>query len=156
MAHPGGVRRLSKHQAAYIAGLVDGEGTITLTRLHRDEGRRLVLSISSTEIELLEFVLKTVGAGKITGKRTYSARHAPSFSYAITSRQALAVLEQTLPYLRSYKKSRAALVLRHYLPLTPRNGRYTNKLKAARKEFEANLFRIRANSPHHAIRPGKE
>lgn len=28
--------------AGYIAGLIDGEGTITLTRVHRNENRRLV------------------------------------------------------------------------------------------------------------------
>jgi hypothetical protein len=34
--------------AAYVAGLVDGEGTITLTRLHAGENRRLVVSIANT------------------------------------------------------------------------------------------------------------
>jgi hypothetical protein len=34
------IRELSATEAAYIAGIVDGEGTITLTRTHRDEGRR--------------------------------------------------------------------------------------------------------------------
>jgi hypothetical protein len=43
------IRELSAVEAAYIAGIVDGEGTITLTRTHRDEGRRPVVSISSTE-----------------------------------------------------------------------------------------------------------
>jgi hypothetical protein len=28
---------------AYIAGLIDGEGTITLTRLHRSQNRQLVM-----------------------------------------------------------------------------------------------------------------
>jgi hypothetical protein len=28
---------------AYIAGLIDGEGTITLTRLHRSQNRQLVI-----------------------------------------------------------------------------------------------------------------
>ena len=149
MAHSGGVKRLSKLQAAYIVGLVDGEGTITLTRLHRNEGRRLVLSISSTEVELLNFVLKSVGAGKITGKRTYSARHTPSLTYAITSRQALAVLMQILPYLRSYKKLRAALAIRHYVKLTPRNGRYTAEAKEARDQFETDFLWIVPDSPRH-------
>jgi hypothetical protein len=138
------VKRLSALQAAYIAGLVDGEGTITLTRLHRDEGRRLVLSISSTEIELLHFVLTAVGAGKITGKRTYHALHAHGYTYAITSRQALAVLEQIVPYLHSYKKKRAEAALKHYVLLTPRNGRYTAELKEARKAFESAFLETRA------------
>ena len=43
------VNSLSPVDAAYIAGLVDGEGTITLSRKHGGEGRQLVLSISNTE-----------------------------------------------------------------------------------------------------------
>ena len=51
------VNSLSPVDAAYIAGLVDGEGTITLSRKHAGEGRQLVLSISNTERPLLEFAL---------------------------------------------------------------------------------------------------
>lgn len=32
-------------EAAYIAGIIDGEGTITLTRMHRNEHRRHVLQL---------------------------------------------------------------------------------------------------------------
>ena len=66
------VRKLDPCDAAYISGLVDGEGTITLTAQHRNENRRLVLSISNTELPLLEFVRRTAGAGRITTKCTYS------------------------------------------------------------------------------------
>jgi len=34
--------------AAYIAGLIDGEGTITLTRKHRNGNRQLAITISNT------------------------------------------------------------------------------------------------------------
>ncbi|HHH13218.1 MAG TPA: hypothetical protein ENJ98_03190, partial [Thiolapillus brandeum] len=61
--------RLTPTQAAYIAGLLDGEGTITLTRKHRNENRQLAVTISNTELSLLEFVKQTVGMGKITRKR---------------------------------------------------------------------------------------
>ena len=61
---------LSSVDAAYIAGLIDGEGTVTLTRLHTKENRRLVVSIANTEIQLLKFVHEQFGAGKITRKRT--------------------------------------------------------------------------------------
>src|SRR5579883_1786789 len=41
------LRDLSDTEAAYVAGIIDGEGTVTLTRTHRGEGRRPVVSISS-------------------------------------------------------------------------------------------------------------
>ncbi len=56
--------QLSDVDSAYIAGLIDGEGTITLTRKHRNENRQLAISISNTDKGLLEFVLLTIGAGK--------------------------------------------------------------------------------------------
>ncbi len=103
---------LSPESAAYIAGLIDGEGKVTLTRLHATEKRQLVVSIANTELPLLQFVLREVGAGKITRKKTISVRHTPSFCYAVTSRQALWLLGQVASRLRSYKRARAELALR--------------------------------------------
>ena len=129
--------------AGYIAGLIDGEGTITLTRVHRNENRRLVVSISNNDLGLLRFVSDAVGAGCITNKRTYSPRHAPSFTYQIFSRQALDLLRQTAPLMRSYKAARARLALAEYVQLTPRNGKYGVGLRASRSEFEARFLGIR-------------
>jgi hypothetical protein len=71
------VRQLQIGEAAYVAGIIDGEGTITLTRIHRGENRRPVVSISSTERALLEYVQLVVGAGRITNKRRSRAHHSP-------------------------------------------------------------------------------
>jgi LAGLIDADG-like domain len=119
------VNTLTAAEAAYIAGLIDGEGTISLSKKHRLDTRQLVISISSTEGNILTYVKEAVGAGKITRKRTYRTGHTPSLTYVITNRQALSLLEQLAAYLKSYKAERAALILEHYLRLTPRNGRYS-------------------------------
>jgi hypothetical protein len=139
-------RQLPSEVAAYIAGLIDGEGTVTLSRLHAKENRRLVVSIANTEVQLLQFVLDEVRAGKITRKRTTSERHTPSFCYSISSRQALSLLRQIMPFLRSYKRQRADLALKHYEFLTPRNGKYTVNLIAARNLFEQELLRLRTRN----------
>ena len=60
---------LSIPDAAYIAGLIDGEGTVTLGRKHANENRQLAVTISNTERRLLDYVITTVGAGKITKKK---------------------------------------------------------------------------------------
>lgn len=144
MGPPRRVNQLPQDAAAYIAGLIDGEGTITLSRLHANENRRLVVSIANTELPLLEFVIGQVGVGKITRKHTTCDRHVPSFCYAITSRQALALLLQVVPYLRSYKRKRAILALELYESLTPRNGKYDAKTLAERRRFEENLLAEKA------------
>jgi hypothetical protein len=127
-------------QAAYLAGLIDGEGTITLSRRHANERRQLVVSIVSTEREIVAWARETIGAGKITRKRTSSMRHTPSFTYSISNRQALEVLRQTMPHLRSYKRRRAELALERYVSLTPRNGKYSPDLAAARQLFELHFL----------------
>jgi hypothetical protein len=137
---------LSQVDAAYVAGIIDGEGTITLTRKHRNENRQLAISISSTERQLLEFIKAAVGFGKITKKRANKAHHSQSYAYAVYNRQALVVLEAIQPYLRTYKKARADLILKHYLDLTPRNGKYTEELKHKKTLFEKELLEIKANT----------
>src|SRR5262249_52888198 len=124
--------------------LIDGEGTITLTRYHRNENRRLVVSISNNERSLLEYVLHAVGAGRIATKRTYKNTHAPSFAYVVNNRQAFDLLLQVTPFLNSYKATRAELILKNYIRLTPRNGKYGPLERAERARFESNLLAIRA------------
>lgn len=135
-------KQLTPPIAAYIAGLIDGEGTVTLCRKHKNEYRQLAVSISSTEKYLLDYVLEVVGTGKITSKKTIKTHHSPSFTYAIYNRQALSLLEQISPYLQTYKKYRSRLILKDYLRLTPRNGKYNEDLRAAKQDFEFQLLNI--------------
>lgn len=65
------LRELSEAEAAYVAGIIDGEGTITLTRTHRGEGRRPVVSISSTELPLLQY---TYTSAQRAAKERFEAR----------------------------------------------------------------------------------
>jgi hypothetical protein len=136
--------KLRPEVAAYVAGLIDGEGTITLSRRHANENRQLVVSIANTEIALLEFVAQSTGVGKITRKRIVSTRHSPSFTYAVSNRQALELLRQLVKYLQSHKKARAELAIQHYVSLTARNGKYTEELRRQRNQFEVAFLQITA------------
>ena len=136
-------RILSRAEAAYIAGLVDGEGSITLTRKHRNENRHLGLTTSSTEVQLLQFVADAAGVGKISNKRAGKPNHSHSYAYGVYNRQALTLIEQIYPYLLSYKAKRCALVMKDYLRLTPRNGKYTEETKKERQEFEDRFMSIK-------------
>ncbi len=139
---PRTVAQLSEADAAYLAGLIDGEGTIALSRRHADENRQLVVTISSTERVLVDWVIRTVRVGKITSKKTVASHHAPGLTYVVSNRQALTILEQVTPFLKSYKVKRAQLVLEHYRKLTPRNGKYNLKTREARLEFERKFAAI--------------
>lgn len=55
-------------EASYLAGIIDGEGSITLTRMHANEFRRPCISIASTGFELLIY-LQTITNGSINKKK---------------------------------------------------------------------------------------
>jgi hypothetical protein len=136
------VKNLSNEQAAYLAGIIDGEGTITLTRHNSYRHRYVSVTISSCELPLLEYIRGVVGVGRITTKRIYNPKHSPGYTYQLSSRQALDLLEIVLPHLHTYKKERAEFVLSNYLKLTPRNGKYTDKMINDRKKFIDAFFAI--------------
>lgn len=134
------------HEAAYIAGIFDGEGTVSLNRKHREENRALIVSISNAEEAMLAYVKRVTGVGQITNKRVYKEWHTPTKKYLVANRQALDVLRQIAPYLTTYKKDRARLILKYYLDLTPRNGKYSAYLKKRREMFTQRVLRIHPNA----------
>ena len=134
--------QLKHTDAAYIAGLIDGEGTITLSKRHKNENRQLVISISNNEKDILDYVLNVAGVGTLSRKRTYKASHAVNFTYKVSNRQAYSLLQQITPFLKSYKKERALLVLKKYLALTPRNGKYSKQIALQKDNFVTDFFKI--------------
>ena len=136
------VRKLTKERSAYLAGIVDGEGTITLTRKDKTQYRQLAVTISSCELSLVEHILAVVGAGNISKKRVYSPKHSEAYTYGLLNRQALTLLTHVYPFLRTYKRKRAALVLKYYLRLTPRNGKYSVVQLAKRELFIEKFFSL--------------
>ena len=148
------IKELSDTEAAYVAGIIDGEGTIGLTRLHSGENRRPVVSVSSTERPLLEYIKSIVGAGRITNKACSSPHHSPSFAYVVVNRQALAVLQRVKPFLRTYKAERARLLLDEYLKVTPRNGRYTDAQLKAKRDFEVRFLAVQMRARNKPREPG--
>jgi len=66
------VKKLKPVDASYIAALIDGEGTITLMRAHKDEYRQVHVSISNCDKKLLDWVAKKSRSRKnITKKDIY-------------------------------------------------------------------------------------
>lgn len=137
------MKTLSGEQAAYLAGLVDADGTVSLSRRHRNEHRHPVISICNTDRRLLEYCRGLTGMGKITSKAVVSLKHSVSYTYSAHNRQALALMAALRPYMRTYKAKRAAFILDHYLAVTPRNGKYTAAQLKKKKGFEARLLAIR-------------
>jgi hypothetical protein len=136
------VQELSDVERGYIAGIIDGEGTITLSIKQKGGTRHLSVTVSGTEISLIGYLLKVIGAGRITRKKVYQDHHKPSYTYAIYSRQAIDLLEQITPHLNTYKIKRAKLALKYYIAVTPRNGRYTEAMKKKKEKFVVKFLAI--------------
>ncbi|MEO2073792.1 MAG: LAGLIDADG family homing endonuclease [Bacillus sp. (in: firmicutes)] len=131
-------------EAAYIAGIIDGEGSITLTRMHEKEHRRPCITIASTDKELLSYV-HTLTGGTINNKKNYNPeKHKDSYTLIIKKKElVLSTLRQISPYLRVDKKrNRALWILDNYEKVTPRNGKYSSLLLKQKITFEDTFFHI--------------
>lgn len=130
---------MEKH--AYTAGLIDGEGTITLSYIHKaDKFRSPVISVSSTTHELLDFLKSTYG-GSISPHKTYKQHYKQSWSWKVNYNFALKFLELVLPYMREPEKvRRGQLIVNKYKSLTSRNGKYNKTQLISKLAFEAEFF----------------
>lgn len=133
---------MEKWEAAYIAGIIDGEGSITLTKNHKNEMRRPLISISSNDLDMLTYIQNLVG-GNIIRKKNYNPlKHQNSYLLSIKSKkEVFTLLEEISPYLRITKKrKRAVLILERYNKVTPRNGKYTEDLLNKKLKFEEEFY----------------
>ena len=127
--------KLSDTEAAYAAGILDGEGSIQFSRNRKSRWPSPIVSIASTDRELLEWFRSRLG-GTIIQKRTYSPTHNVSFDWKLTDRKALAFLKIIRPFLVIRRKiDRCDLLLSEYMACTPRNGRYTSEMATRKREL---------------------
>lgn len=133
-----------KWEAAYIAGIIDGEGSIILTRMHVKEHRRPCITIASTDKELLLYAQSLIG-GTIINKKNYNPeKHKNSYTLNITTKkEVFPALRQISPFLRVNKKRlRARWILEQYDLVTVRNGKYTSEELAKKVAFETEFFKL--------------
>lgn len=131
---------MKEYIKAYIAGIIDGEGSILLSKDKKMKFRAPMVTVSSTTIELLEF-LKLHYGGVICSHKTYKEHHKPNWSWRLVYDRALELLSDVEPYLIvSEKRFRANHILSKYKFVTPRNGKYTPEMFLAKKQFEYTFF----------------
>ncbi|MBH0163842.1 LAGLIDADG family homing endonuclease [Fictibacillus sp. 7GRE50] len=136
---------MKEWEAAYLAGVIDGEGSIMLTRMHKKEFRRPCISIASTDLELLQYVQSLTG-GIVIGKKNYQPNiHKKSFTLTIKKKNTIfSILNQIVPFLRIDKKrNRALFILGEYNRVTSRNGKYTTDQLNQKLLFEKNFFELK-------------
>lgn len=124
---------------AYLAGLIDGEGTITLSRHHRGQSPQPRLAIANNSLALLEWVRGKTGCGGIIRRQPRGERHNVSYVWqACLAGAVLGVLREVRPYL-VLKKEHADLLMEEYRGCTPRNGKYTRGMREAKDRLVARI-----------------
>lgn len=108
-------RVMSPTEAAYFAGIVDGEGTIGLYRTKRSAstgGHRIMpmLAASNTNFLLLEWLRNACGNGILSLQCKNQPHQKNGYCIRFTSNQIRHILPQILPYL-VIKAEQARLML---------------------------------------------
>lgn len=136
---------MRKEDKAYIVGIIDGEGSIMLERIHKNQHPSPVVSVTSTTPELLKYLKNTLGSGTITKKTNYNKeKHKDCYTFVICYDAAINLLKDIYPYLIiKTKKLQAKMIVDEYKALTPRNGRYSEKLLERKYEFYERFRKIK-------------
>lgn len=119
-------------EKAYIAGIIDGEGTVTLTRQHVREMYSPEVSVANTNLQLLLWLKEKIG-GYIRKKVRKLPQHHQAYTWTVRDNRAISLLK-IVEKLLIVKRSHSELITRNYKKLTPRNGKYT--AEQARKKLE--------------------
>lgn len=115
----------------YVAGIVDGEGTISLhpyKTYYKGRGYMPYISVANTDRRLLdamaEFFKELGVSSSFCTKPARKANH--KVSYAISVRGAKAIrLAKLLTGRLIIKKEQCAILAEEYEACTPKNGQYT-------------------------------
>jgi hypothetical protein len=128
---------LEEVEKAYLAGIVDGEGTVTLTRHHKNETHTPRVSVANNNLELLKWI-KVLYGGTITNKKKRLPHHKNSYVWYVGQNRAIRFLNEIKQYL-IIKRQQADLISSTYKSVTHRAGKYTPEMLAKKNELVAKI-----------------
>lgn len=103
------MNKLSPTEAAWLAGLVDGDGCLTISRGRTQRGQgQPKFDISSRDVWLLEYIAALIGVGRPTSGGYNRGRK--YWHYQLCGGHLKELLPQILPYL-VYKRPQAEVLL---------------------------------------------
>jgi hypothetical protein len=128
---------LNEVEKAYIAGIVDGEGSIGLWRHHKNETHSPRVTVANNNLALLQWIQSKVG-GVIVSKKKRQAHHGDSYAWSICQNRAIAFLNEIKGYL-IIKKQQAELITGEYKAVTHRAGKYTPEMLMKKEALVAKI-----------------
>ena len=136
---------MNDKDAAWLAGYIDGDGTISLIAKSKHHFRSPQISASCTDEEILLHIKSLIGGYIRPGPLKKNCRSVLQWHLA-GANKVISVLIQIEPFLRCLvKKQRALLILENWSKVTKRNGCYDTKTIWAKHLFEKAFFNIGAD-----------
>lgn len=127
------IRRLKKWEAAWLAGVIDGEGSIGLYDFGK-EGRRVQIQMANSDPKFVALMRKMIGCGSSVMRTNTHLTHKgkkPIYQYSLKgSQRCYWVLKQIIPFL-VIKRGKALAIIKE-LEEKP-FGRWVNATPEYRK-----------------------
>jgi hypothetical protein len=129
-------------EAAWLAGMIDADGCVTLNK-QTGPWRKPLMVVDSTDPEILLECQRLAG-GSIVKKKQYQEHHRPAQSWRLYgASQIMDVLREILPYMKCPSKVlRATMLVEHWTALTPKNGYYTEELLKQKRQLQADFMAV--------------
>ena len=96
-------------RSVYLAGIVDGEGSINLLAKPKTQQIQLRLQVANTSTELIDWLQSNFG-GKVYEHKMHSTYHKQRYDWVVTGKEAKELIRLILPFL-IVKKIQATLAL---------------------------------------------
>ena len=132
---------LTELEKGYIAGLIDGQGSICLTKEAKErEFKYPNIELTSTTFEIVSYLKDKLG-GTISKRKNTNVNWKTAWKWMLRTNATIQLLEEIQNYLLVPEKQyKAKLITSKYKKITPRNGRYTEELKEAKRQFEKDFY----------------
>ena len=134
-------RELTDIEWAYLAGIVDGEGSITASSNGQD---RIRVTVTSTSRGLIDWMVARVG-GSVCNRRPASPRHKPTYGCEVSYVKAKSFLRGVLPYLLI--KARHAELALQFSDTMHAHVEVTDEIKSFRRWGVRQIKRMNQRGP---------
>ncbi len=131
---------MTEIEKAYIAGIIDGEGSIGLWRHRKNETATPNVSVANNSLELLQWIKFRVG-GTIISKKKRKTHHNYSYAWSVRQDRAIRLLNEIKEFL-IIKKKQAELITSEYKSVTHRAGKYIPQMLEKKQKLVEKMKKL--------------
>lgn len=140
------IRQTTISERAYLAGIIDGEGSICPIRYSQKVNGKtyrygdIRIAVYNTNADLIKWVSRRFGEGN-TQKSNRAEGHKPCYQWSVLGRKTHVIIEAIIPYL-VIKREQAKLALDYNQVRGTLGVRLTNEIKMERERIMDQLARL--------------